>query len=130
MDPSEVLSRNLDSVPLIDEAIFAQVRDIPDLFNDIVASVQEKITKLQGLRHQEVFTAETMKDFGDTAHSLKSGMSVVGCSRLSALCNKIELLGRPGPNQDGMALINTYDTFMQPIIQETMTALQCRFYPQ
>eukprot|EP00043_Microstomoeca_roanoka_P007543 m.72652 g.72652 ORF g.72652 m.72652 type:complete len:163 (-) comp13865_c0_seq1:917-1405(-) len=94
MDAAQVLSADLQSVPLLDESILAQVRDIPGLFDEIVKSVQEKITKLQMLRHEPAFTQETLKTFGDTAHSLKSGMSVVGCSRLSVLCYKI---GKSGP---------------------------------
>ena len=91
MDAETILQTNLGDVPLIDEEIFAQVQGIPDLFGDIVKSVQEKITKLQVLRHQEQITPDHLKEFGDTAHSLKSGMAVVGCQRLASLCYKIGL---------------------------------------
>eukprot|EP00043_Microstomoeca_roanoka_P007545 m.72661 g.72661 ORF g.72661 m.72661 type:complete len:130 (-) comp13865_c0_seq2:729-1118(-) len=124
MDAAQVLSADLQSVPLLDESILAQVRDIPGLFDEIVKSVQEKITKLQMLRHEPAFTQETLKTFGDTAHSLKSGMSVVGCSRLSVLCYKIELLGRPGPYRNAQRLVALYDAHMMPVVQSTMAALQ------
>lgn len=83
---------DLETTPLIDEDLFCQIKDIPDIFSDIVESVQEKITILQQLRHEPVFTDRTLKSFSDAAHSLKSGMSVVGCTRLALLCGKIGML--------------------------------------
>ena len=78
----------------------------------------------QGIRSQPQLTAELLHSFGDEAHGLKSGISMIGCRRLALLCYKLELYGQTGTHQNAQAVVTLYDTYMPTILQQTMQALQ------
>ena len=58
-----------------------------------------------------------LHQFGDIAHALKSGISMLGAARLSLLCAKMELYGRAGPFQSGELLFQCYDNLLNPALQ-------------
>lgn len=78
----------------------------------------------KGIRSQPQLTAELLHSFGDEAHGLKSGISMIGCRRLALLCYKLELYGQTGTHQNAQAVVTLYDTYMPTILQQTMQALQ------
>ena len=64
-----------------------------------------------------------LHQFGDIAHALKSGISMLGAARLSLLCAKIELYGRVGPFQSGELLFRCYDDDLPLVLQVRLLPL-------
>jgi len=72
---------------------------------------------------RQTLQEEDLHTFGELAHSLKSGVCMIGCDRLALLCSKIEKFGREGDCQDGEALVWCFDTYMNDLLQEAMEEL-------
>eukprot|EP00729_Bicosta_minor_P013545 gene13545-474_t len=125
--PEQILAKDLNSEPVLDLAVFATVKAIPGIQAEIESTVNQRLQALQGIRAQPQITTELLQMFGDQAHGLKSGISMIGCRRLGLLCYKIELYGQAGKHQSGQVAFGTYDTAMPIVLQQTMQALQAAF---
>jgi hypothetical protein len=74
---------------LASKNIFGGVLGIPGLYEQAAKVITEKLTAMQELRMQPTLTYEQLHAFGDLAHSMKSGVCMIGLARLALLCGKL-----------------------------------------
>lgn len=72
-----------------DTALLASAAEIPDLYEESESLVRQVMDALQQLREQGELTPDILHEMGCQAHKLKSGICMVGASRLASLCHHL-----------------------------------------
>ena len=101
---------------MIQSDIFDGVKGIPGIYDSLMEILTEKISLMQQLRSLPELTPDQLDTFGDLAHSLKSGVCMMGLARLAHTLYIIELRGRHGPYQDAQSLYEIFDGVLPPVI--------------
>eukprot|EP00045_Choanoeca_perplexa_P002214 m.23467 g.23467 ORF g.23467 m.23467 type:complete len:130 (-) comp11386_c0_seq1:737-1126(-) len=119
-----ILATNAQHVAIIDYTALNALKGVPNLYEETLKVVQDKIGRMQQLRTQAELTSDNLKAFGDLAHGLKSGICMIGCTRLAHVCHQLELLGRSENISNAETLVTLYDQVLPGVLQETMASLQ------
>jgi hypothetical protein len=84
------LHADLEATPLLDQGQLEEIAGIPGLLAEVHKLVQEKGGAMAGMRAAcEGWGPEELKAFSFLAHSMKSGICMVGGARLALLCHKL-----------------------------------------
>lgn len=127
----EAVDDEVVAVALLDQEVLENLRDLPgegadDLLGElIILFAQEAPPRIAGLR--DALHQADAKRVMQVAHSLKGSSANLGATRMTALCNQLELMGRDG-NLDGgvrlhQELVSEYPRVMLALDRErTRTA--------
>ncbi|EDQ91481.1 uncharacterized protein MONBRDRAFT_6298 [Monosiga brevicollis MX1] len=84
-----VLAQDPQALVVLDHSVLETLESVPNLYQEAMKVIHEKIAAMQALRSQPTLNGEQMQEFGDLAHGLKSGTCMIGCVRLAHVCNQL-----------------------------------------
>jgi HPt (histidine-containing phosphotransfer) domain-containing protein len=87
--PDAILATSALHIAIIDYVALDALKGVPNLYQETLKVVQDKIGRMQQLRTQAELTSANLKVFGDLAHGLKSGICMIGCTRLAHVCYQL-----------------------------------------
>eukprot|EP00051_Salpingoeca_urceolata_P007724 m.100008 g.100008 ORF g.100008 m.100008 type:complete len:134 (+) comp15370_c1_seq1:119-520(+) len=124
----QVVAADVGSMPLFNMAQIQELREVvPDMYEVAEEAVQESVTSMQALRTKPP-TPDSMAEFSEAGHKLKSGVGMLGCSRLELVAHKIEIMSKPGtPFFNPQVVFGIFDTALRPVVQETLGGLKQLF---